>query len=429
VLIGLGGALLARNWYPDLRWTDFIARYWPYVLIFWGGLRVLEITVAKARSKSLPARGVSGGEWVLVVFLCLIGSGIHAAHGFTAGWPGAFTMGGVEVFGERFEYPVALEKAVSKMPRVVIDGLRGDVQISGSETDTVKVSGQRIVRSMNRAAADELGRESPVEITGDADQVTIHLGGEAAQTRSVSHTLEIGVPKGASVKVEGRSGDLRVTNVTGAVKISGRGSDVELSYIGGPVTVSGTYNGAVQFQRIDKPVEFNGSRTELRVERIPGELRIALGDVKATNIVGPMRLSTRSNDIRIDGFNNNMDITSERGDLDLRPGQTPLGQIQAHARSGNIRLSLPADAQFSMNARTNRGEIKNEFGGTLKKETESRRETLQGAVGSGPVIDLQTDRGDILVRKTGLAESTAAQVPAGKNGQKASEKILEKIEQ
>ena len=143
LLIALGAALLARNWYPELRWTDAIARYWPYVLIAWGGLRVIEIVVGTLRGRPLPARGVSGGEWVLVVFLCLIGSGIHAARSLTVAWPGAFTMGGVEVFGERFEYPVNVEKTVSKTPRVVIENARGDVQITGADADTVKVTGRR----------------------------------------------------------------------------------------------------------------------------------------------------------------------------------------------------------------------------------------------------------------------------------------------
>jgi len=305
----------------------------------------------------------------------------------------------------------------------VLEELRGDVEITGTDTDAVKVGGQLIVRSMDRETADRTSSESPLEVSGDANRVVIRLGGESRRRVNVSHSLDISVPKGASVEVEGRSGDLRISHVTGSVDVKGRGSDVDLSDIGGPVTISGAYNGALQLQQISKPVEFHGTRTELHVERIPGELRIALGDVRATNLVGPLRLSTRSHDVRIDGVSNAVDITSERGDLDLRPGSVPLSHIQAHARSGDIRLSLPPAAQFTLNARTSNGEITNEFGGALKHESSGRSSTLQGAVGNGPEINLETERGEILVRKAGDNESTPGKTLPSKQAP------LEKLDQ
>ena len=66
-------------------------------------------------------------------------------------------------------------------------------------------------------------------------------------------------------------------------------------------------------------------------------------------------------------FTGPLDITLERGDLNLRPG-VPLGSIRAHSRSGDIRLSLPAAAQFTLNASTDHGDISNAFGDGLKLE-------------------------------------------------------------
>jgi hypothetical protein len=85
----------------------------------------------------------------------------------------------------------------------------------------------------------------------------------------------------------------------------------------------------------------------------------------------------------------------------------PLGSIQAHLRSGDIRLSLPPAAQFSLSASTSNGDISNPFGGGFKSESSGRRGTLRGAVGSGPAIELETQHGDITVQKAVAAGANA----------------------
>ena len=70
LLIGIGLLFLARNIFPELQLLDYLAKYWPLLLVVWGGLRLLEILFWAATSRPLPAHGISGGEWVLVIFLC-----------------------------------------------------------------------------------------------------------------------------------------------------------------------------------------------------------------------------------------------------------------------------------------------------------------------------------------------------------------------
>ena len=77
LLIGLGVLFLARNVYPDLRLMDYVARYWPFVLVLWGVLRLGEILYWAATDQPLPPRGVSGGEWVMVILLCFFGATLN----------------------------------------------------------------------------------------------------------------------------------------------------------------------------------------------------------------------------------------------------------------------------------------------------------------------------------------------------------------
>jgi len=43
ILIGLGILFLFRNLWPDIPLVDMISRFWPFLLIAWGGIRLLEI--------------------------------------------------------------------------------------------------------------------------------------------------------------------------------------------------------------------------------------------------------------------------------------------------------------------------------------------------------------------------------------------------
>ena len=55
LLIGIGALFLARNMYPELPLLDYLARYWPFLLILWGVLRLVEVVFWAATEKALPA--------------------------------------------------------------------------------------------------------------------------------------------------------------------------------------------------------------------------------------------------------------------------------------------------------------------------------------------------------------------------------------
>jgi DUF4097 and DUF4098 domain-containing protein YvlB len=454
LLIAVGVLFLARNLYPDLPLLDYTAKYWPVVLIAWGALRVLEILVWAATSKPLPRSGVSGGEWVLIVFLCLIGMSLHTMRGVTNWWSEVFPFGGIEMLGERYDYPLGGERAASAAPHVVIEEFRGDAHISGGDGSAVKVTGHKTVRSLDQAQADRVSEETPLEIAGDANNVTVNLHQEKARgPQRISATLEISVPRGATVEVHGRNGDLAVNDITGsvyitsgnagvqlkniggeahldlrrsdlihleavrgAVDIKGRGSDIELDEMGGAVTVNGAYRGMIQLHHLAKPLRFTGLQTELNLEGVPGDIRMTLGDFTATGVAGPTRLSGRSRDVQIADFTGPLDVTVERGDLTLATGKLPLSRIQAHSRSGDIRLSLPETAQFTLNASTHNGDVANDFGAPLRTEKDGRRGSLRGSVGSGPAIDIETDRGQIALLKNGPGKNEPPKAEPQKSG-------------
>jgi DUF4097 and DUF4098 domain-containing protein YvlB len=442
LLIGVGILFLLRNMYPDLALIDYFARYWPTLLILWGMLRLVEILFWAATDKELPARGMSGGEWILIVFLCIIGLSIHTVRGMESWWPRTgITMGGIDMFGESHEYPLAAEKQTSKAPRVIIESFRGNARITGVDggggVNAVKVSGHKTIRSMEESGANHANDDSPFEITGDANEVTIHTNQDhVSGSMRITEEMEITVPKGATIEAHGRTGDFDINDVTGSVEIfsdnagvrlqniggevkidlrrsdivratnvkgpfelKGHGADVELQDMDGQVTVAGEYSGVIQFRNLAKPLRFNGHQTDLNIEKLPGQVRMALGDFTATNLVGPVRLITKSRDVRISEFTNSLELSVERGDIELRPGKMPLPKMDVHSRFGDVELLVPPAARFEMTAITARGETYTDFGAPLHTDRAGNGGSIRGSSG-GPVINLHTERGRMTVRKS-----------------------------
>ena len=380
--------------------------------------------------------------------LCLFGASLHAVRGFSSWWPDHIVqLNGLGFLGgERYEYPVSAERACSRTPHIVLEDFRGDAKINGVDAgaNEVKVIGHKTIRSMDQARADKSNDAAPLDISGDPGNVVIRIREDQAQRfERISATLEISVPKGASVEVHGRTGDLDINDIAGSVaitsdnagvrlkniggaahvelsrsdvvhmsgvkgdvEIKGHGSDIELEDMAGPVNVDGTYNGTIQLRKLAKPLRFNGPRTNLSIEAVPGEVSMSLGGFNGSKFTGPTHLTGRSRDVEISEFSGPLDISIDRGDLNLSPG-LPMGSIQAHVRSGDIRLSLPPTAQFSLSASTNNGDISNPFGGGFKIEANRRRGTLRGSIGAGPAIELETQRGDITVQKAVAAGANA----------------------
>ena len=79
ILILVGALFLWNNVRPDIPIWQLLSQYWPFFLIAWGVLQLIEIGAAAASSRPLP-RGMGGGSIVLIVFICLIGSGMFMIH-------------------------------------------------------------------------------------------------------------------------------------------------------------------------------------------------------------------------------------------------------------------------------------------------------------------------------------------------------------
>ena len=443
LLILAGLAFLIRNVWPEVPIFDLIAQYWPFLLIAWGALRLIEIMFWAMSAKPLPRGGMAAGEWVIVIFICLIGSAMYTTRHYSSWMPNGRSIRGMVInMGETYDYNVEpVLQASGPAPRVILENFRGNARIIGVDGDQVKANGRKTIRAFQQAEADKANTETPLQLIARGGDIVIRTNQDrVSDSLRVSADLEISVPKGASLEAHGRYGDfdvrdlsgnieinsdnagvridnaggsvrlelrksdvVRATGVKGSVELKGRGQDVDLQNVDGQVTISGDFLGQIQLKNLNQPVRFEGTHVDLQCEKIPGQLHMGLGEFTANNVVGPIRLTSKARDVQITDFTQSLDLNLDRGDVELRPGRGPLPKIDVKTKSGDIDLSLPQGARFELKLSTNRGEAHNEYGDPLTVNEQSHGATIGGSVGTGPQLHLETGRGTVTARK-GAAE-------------------------
>jgi hypothetical protein len=434
LLIMLGAAFLIYNLRPDIQLFDLLAQYWPFLLIAWGALRLVEVFVDYFRGTLATAAGFSGGEVVLIIFICFIGWGAFEAHSHGVHFRPAW-----EAFGEHYDYNVEGQKPAGTATRITFENNRGNVKVTGADVTEIKVTGRKTVQAVNQKEADRANDNTPLEIMEQGDTFTVRTNQDHNSTSGkITEDLEVTVPMRMSVEVHGSYGDYEVSEVNGAVELhgdrsdvrlnkiggnarielqrsdlvraadlkgnlelQGKGSDIELENIAGQVTINGAYSGNLEFKNVAKPLHYESPNTDLRVAAIPGQVSMDLGELNGNNLIGPVHLVTKSKDVKIEDFTNSLELETERGDIELQPKHVPLPKIEARSRSGQITLVLPDKAGFQLVANTDHGEAVNEFGAPIVKETDGRSASLKGTLGQGASIHMVTERGTVSVRKAG----------------------------
>jgi DUF4097 and DUF4098 domain-containing protein YvlB len=263
----------------------------------------------------------------------------------------------------------------------------------------------------------------------------------------VSHDVDITVPRGATLVVHGRYGDLdirnidgsleidgnsssvrleniggairmdinnarlvRAINVKGDVELKGSGNDIDLENIAGQVDAGGSWSGLVQMRALAKPVRWSGLYTKMTMQAVPGEVRTTTGEIHLSGVTGPLRIDSQNKDLNLTDVSGPTVVDLQRGDVVVRATTLPLFDMNLSSRGGDVELELPAGAKFNLNAETMSGDAFNGFGPEIRQEHTGRGSSLRGT-GGGPSIDVHVTRGDISVR-SGVTSSSA---PAAKS--------------
>jgi DUF4097 and DUF4098 domain-containing protein YvlB len=443
VLILLGvlfllGTMGVLNWHS--LWMLF-GRFWPALLILWGVLKLIEHEQAKRLGQ--PARGIGVGGVFLMLFL--IGCGLTATQLARVDWKNLgdhIQIGDDqdldEIFGgSTYDYSDELSQDIAAGSTLHVNDERGTVTINVGDGKTMKVSVRKKVRAEEEKDAENYNGKTHPQITVADKVVTLNANTKGAGDKGVTADMDIYVPANTALVITSGRGDVTVTGMTsnvevnhhrgevnisdhtgnatlnldgssarlqhlkGDVTIQGKANEVDVEDVDGAVHLNGEFQESVRLVRVSKTVSFHSSRTEMEFSRLDGRLDLDSGDLRADSLLGPMRLTTRSKDISLEGLSGDLRLEDANGTVAV--GLHKPGNIQIDNRKGDVQVTIPPNTPIKVEARTREGEIESDFE-EIKVENKDNQSSASGSIGTnGPRLVMNCDKGAIEIRKGTVA--------------------------
>lgn len=260
----------------------------------------------------------------------------------------------------------------------------GSIEISAGPGRDVTVIGKVKVnrKSFWRGSADSdeileaILDSPPVELEGD----TLHVGRikDRDIRKRISISYEIIVPTDTPIEAGAGSGSITINDIAAAVQAGSGSGRLTLNNIGGPVEAS-TGSGSIRAEQVAG--EFKGSTGSGNIylsQSAPGDVSASAGSgrIELTGIAGALKADSGSGRIKVDG--------RQEGDWRLDTG------------SGSVRVRLPADAAFSLDAESRSGSVTVDH--PLMVEGKISRQHIRGEVrGGGPRLEIDTGSGSIRI--------------------------------
>ena len=450
VLIVLGIVFLLGNLHM-LSWArlgTLFAHYWPALLILWGIAKLVEHQ--QAQRDGFTPRGIGAGGICLVIAIVICG--LMATQAARFNWSELRDNINIDdsdfdnVFGDNFNFDDHLEQYLPPgATSLRVNDEHGAVRVSVANDNKITVVVRKRVGADNQNDADKYNGETKPTLTTTGSMLVLDAKTQGAGDHPVQSDLDISIPRkmelhltsrrgeisvngrDGDVEINSQHGDVSVEDVTGNVKlnleksaakieqisgdvhINGRLNEVSVADVKGAVQLEGEFGESVKLARIAKNVAFKSSRTDLEFSRIDGELDLDSDDLHADQITGPVRLSTRSKQIRLEEVSGDVRVQDDNGGIDV--AMRSLGNVQIDDRNGDIHLSVPDKAGFHLDAQTRDGEIQSDFP-ELKVENDDRQAKATGTVGNGAShIVINNEHDGIEIRKASAKASLAPPAP------------------
>jgi DUF4097 and DUF4098 domain-containing protein YvlB len=430
--IGVIALLLTTGRLDAVDFWGWYARWWPMLLIVLGGLLLAEHYL-DWRSPWGYRRGMGGIVWLVILMICL---GWVSREGHLVG-PFSWDMSGDNGdnfwnwMGAEHDNDVQMDQTLTAAkPVVSIDDPAGDITITASADKQMHLRAHEMVHRDSDAAARRLFDELKPKIEtsgggavitvpekeGARVDLTVELPAAAYATVTAGHgdVTADGLNGGVQVtdhqgevKLEDITGDAQghmdhgdfaAHNVQGRVLVDGQGDDVTLSAIQGAVTINGEFFGDIHLEQIASDVHYHSSMTSLDIPHLVGALTLDKSDLSVSQAMGPVRIVARSKDIDLTQIAGDAHVEDSNGDVNVVTA-LPLGNLQITDNTGNVIVTMPDTANFTVTGSTSSDEaVRTDF--PLKMTTEGGRQTLEGSVGKGGVeLQLQTEHGNLELRK------------------------------
>jgi hypothetical protein len=448
IVVGIIFLLTTMRILSVSKLAHLYASYWPILLILWGVIKVIEHQ--RARREGTRASGIGAGGVLLVVMIVVFG--LIANQLERVNWSGLRDEINIDdgdfnnIFGDTFNFNDHLEQTFPAGASLKVIDNHGAVSVHASAEDKITVVVRKRIGAEHQSDADKYDSETKPTITTIGGLITVNANVEAAGDHPVETDLDISVPRKAPVTVNSRRGDVNVSGrsgnvdvstqhsdtsvddvngnvkvsqekgsvkieqITGDVQVGGRVNELTVADVNGSVQLEGEFQESVKLERVARTVTFKSSRTDMEFSKLGGSLDLDSDDLHADEVTGPLHLSTRSKNIRMEQVAGDVRVKNDNGNVELI--MRSLGNVQVDNRNGDVQLAVPDRAGFRLDARTRGGEIQSEFP-ELKVNNDEHEGRASGSVGNGSShIVINNEHEGIEIRRASNTPPTPPVPPA-----------------
>lgn len=265
----------------------------------------------------------------------------------------------------------------------------GEIRVSPSADNVVKVTAREKIRATSEAEADELLKRLDLTIEQNGNDVTATakyerpaMGFHFGSWPPVTVDFIVSVPASFASDLRTSGGGITVGDLGGKVNARTSGGEIRLGKIGAAVEAR-TSGGGVTLEGAQGSVN----------------LRTSGGNIAVGVVAGEAELSTSGGGIRVDAVEGSLRASTSGGSIRVAFAGPLKGDSSLSTSGGSVKVTVDKTVAFRLDASTSGGSVEAE-GLTLTLEKLGRGRTqLAGAVnGGGALLKLRSSGGDVMVK-------------------------------
>jgi DUF4097 and DUF4098 domain-containing protein YvlB len=265
---------------------------------------------------------------------------------------------------------------------VSIGNVAGSITVRTWDQPQVKITGS-LGDGVEKLIVEGDARSLRIEVKYPEDNNGMF--GWGSGKRTAPSTLEVTLPRKASVDVEAVSASVDVQGVFG------RRLGVES--VSGRVDVSRSAPGEGEFQAVSGDLELWLDTANLSVSSVSGDVNAhgaLTGEIELESVSGHIELAARK--VR------RLEVSTVSADAILSLALADGARLDAESVSGDVRISLPASASARLSLESFSGDIDSPVG-RVEREEYGPGSSLDARLGGGSAqVQIETLSGDIEIR-------------------------------
>jgi len=267
---------------------------------------------------------------------------------------------------------------------VSIENMAGSTKVTGWNRPEVQVRGT-------------VAEGATLEFGGTENRLAIEVDIEHGALKMRKSELEVFVPSGCSVSVEGFNTAITLSGVAGKVKAE---------TVNGSISHSGASKD-VQLQSVNGAIETTKGSGRMQVEAVNGAVTVrdASGELNASTVNGKLAV--------LGGSFSHAHLEAVSGPVRFEGALAPKGTLGVETVSGPVDLFFPSGADADFTVTTFSGSITNELGPAAQKKDEwtPEKELVFTSGKGGAQVTVETLSGAVSIRKRTGPASMGAVLP------------------